>query len=428
MNILKSATIDGLWGSLRPINFSFDDEYNFIIGKNGCGKTTVINLIAAVLVCDYERLEKIPFTKITLYLKSRNGRKIPSIEVSKGVSGSIPYFDIVYIVRHSQGARPVRIVFDDLREFAFARHLAFSKFKDRSFQNLAGGAKETIGKLIKVSWLSVHRKSDGDQGREDRMTMPAVDQKLSSLANDLVRYFSSMSKKYEDQTKEFQKKSFLSLITSEGHDKVMDFVKKIDLASEKKGLSDVFELLQLEPKEYASKVQRSYDKFSTARSLFINNSPMSLDAFFAVFNAIKAHSLVQYHEDLQRERGEIFFPREEFVYVLNNLFEGRKKVSISPKNELLVQTKAGDYIKLEDLSSGEKQLIIILGEALLQEGESVVYIADEPELSLHVSWQEKLTRMIIRLNPKAQIVFATHSPDIVGVHQDKVLDMEGLTA
>ncbi|MNQ81639.1 hypothetical protein D3C85_966700 [compost metagenome] len=83
---------------------------------------------------------------------------------------------------------------------------------------------------------------------------------------------------------------------------------------------------------------------------------------------------------------------------------------------------------LEELSSGEKQLLIILGEALLQQSEACVYIADEPELSLHVYWQEELTKAISQLNRNAQIIFATHSPDIVGGHADKIIDMENLLA
>ncbi|WP_429182247.1 AAA family ATPase [Aeromonas salmonicida] len=109
---------------------------------------------------------------------------------------------------------------------------------------------------------------------------------------------------------------------------------------------------------------------------------------------------------------------------MNSMFGGRKKFSVSDKNELIVHTKDNRGIGLDELSSGEKQLLIILGEALLQHSKSVIYIADEPELSLHVIWQEQLTGAITKLNPNAQIIFATHSPDIVGVNQDAIIDME----
>jgi len=83
-------------------------------------------------------------------------------------------------------------------------------------------------------------------------------------------------------------------------------------------------------------------------------------------------------------------------------------------------------LKLSELSSGEKQLLIILGQALLQEQKPTIFIADEPELSLHLKWQTSLTNAITSLNPKAQIIFATHSPDIVAAQQNKVIRMENM--
>ncbi|WP_082785505.1 AAA family ATPase [Gluconobacter japonicus] len=71
-----------------------------------------------------------------------------------------------------------------------------------------------------------------------------------------------------------------------------------------------------------------------------------------------------------------------------------------------------------------KQLFILLGEALLQEGKPVVFISDEPELSLHVEWQSELFKNIRKLNPLSQIISATHSPDIVGKFQENIIKIE----
>lgn len=61
---------------------------------------------------------------------------------------------------------------------------------------------------------------------------------------------------------------------------------------------------------------------------------------------------------------------------------------------------------------------------MLQEGRSFVFIADEPELSLHVTWQSDLVKNMVMLNPNAQIIVATHSPDIVSHFTDKVIQIE----
>lgn len=104
----------------------------------------------------------------------------------------------------------------------------------------------------------------------------------------------------------------------------------------------------------------------------------------------------------------------------------RKKFSINLHNELVITTQSGKSLNLNDLSSGEKQLLIVLGEALLQEKKNCIYFADEPEISLHVKWQESLVEHLRSINPNAQIIFATHSPDVVSIFDDKVFDMEVL--
>jgi predicted ATPase len=111
------------------------------------------------------------------------------------------------------------------------------------------------------------------------------------------------------------------------------------------------------------------------------------------------------------------------LHVINTLLQ-RKELFISEKNELTVKTQSGKIFPLTNLSSGEKQLLIILGQSLLQEENVHIYIADEPELSLHVEWQEKLVSSLKSLNPNSQIIFATHSPDIVGGFSRSVINVE----
>jgi predicted ATP-binding protein involved in virulence len=67
------------------------------------------------------------------------------------------------------------------------------------------------------------------------------------------------------------------------------------------------------------------------------------------------------------------------------------------------------------LSSGERQLLVMLAHLSLNpslEG-SGVFIVDEPELSLHIDWQEKFVDSVIEANPNVQLILATHSPAII---------------
>lgn len=78
------------------------------------------------------------------------------------------------------------------------------------------------------------------------------------------------------------------------------------------------------------------------------------------------------------------------------------------------------------LSSGEKQVLILLTESLLQGGDSKIFIADEPELSLHIDWQSMILPSIKKLNSQAQIIVATHSPEVAGEYPGNILDMEDI--
>lgn len=427
MNILKSARIKGLWGEQgNDISFDFDKQFNFIIGKNGTGKTTVINLIAAALVADFGRLDRINFSQIDIVLKEVKGRRNPSITIKKIPKQDVPYFDITYQIKETATSQPKNFDLDALAEERFYRGLPQKMLRERFFREKFVDVQRELESYIKVCWLSVNRHADVSVASDDNRRLSSVDQKLVTLNNDLVRYFSQLARRYADHTLLFQQNSFLSLLTSEKEAQLIGFSKSIDVDSERKSLSKVFELLGVDSKVYSNKLKTHLDKFSDAVKSFEqkNKSNLTTNEFAAMYNAWKTHSLVQHYQALQQKRSEIFQPKDNFIDVVNGLLGGRKTISISERNEVVATTKAGVRIPIEELSSGEKQLLIILGEALLQENSSVIYIADEPELSLHVAWQEQLTDAINKLNPNAQIVFATHSPDIVGGHSDKVIDME----
>ena len=73
----------------------------------------------------------------------------------------------------------------------------------------------------------------------------------------------------------------------------------------------------------------------------------------------------------------------------------------------------GERISPYVLSSGEKQLLVILLTALVQDNRPGVLFMDEPEISLHIEWQKRLITLIRTLNPNVQIILCTHSPAII---------------
>lgn len=102
-----------------------------------------------------------------------------------------------------------------------------------------------------------------------------------------------------------------------------------------------------------------------------------------------------------------------FLRIVNSLLgETGKQIDIDG-NKFIVYSD-GDMLPLQSLSSGEKQLLLILLIVFLSDEKESIILIDEPENSLDISWQYKLINLLVELNPNAQFFITTHSPSIFG--------------
>ncbi|MFW2177529.1 MULTISPECIES: AAA family ATPase [unclassified Moraxella] len=98
---------------------------------------------------------------------------------------------------------------------------------------------------------------------------------------------------------------------------------------------------------------------------------------------------------------------------LNEMFgESNKKVGLNSNFELEFSYK-DELLYFPQLSSGERQVIYILLKVAIASHNNALILMDEPEISLHLSWQEKLLNEIRRINSGSQVIIVTHSPAIV---------------
>lgn len=112
------------------------------------------------------------------------------------------------------------------------------------------------------------------------------------------------------------------------------------------------------------------------------------------------------------EAASISYPKTKFQNLVDELFGETGKKIIRKSNEILFE-QDGDILYPYQLSSGEKQLLVILLTVLVQDYQRGVLFMDEPEVSLHVEWQQRLISLIRELNPNVQIVLTTHSPAMI---------------
>ena len=104
--------------------------------------------------------------------------------------------------------------------------------------------------------------------------------------------------------------------------------------------------------------------------------------------------------------------KKRFQDIVDELFSDTGKKMIRTENEIRF-TQIGEVLLPYRLSSGEKQILIILLTVLVEDDLPYVLFMDEPEVSLHLEWQKRLVDLCLELNPNVQIILTTHSPAIV---------------
>lgn len=119
--------------------------------------------------------------------------------------------------------------------------------------------------------------------------------------------------------------------------------------------------------------------------------------------------------------------KKDFQDIMDSLFAETGKKIIRTENEIKF-TQIGETLLPYQLSSGEKQILVILLTVLVEDRKNYVLFMDEPEVSLHVEWQKQLIDLILRLNPNVQIILSTHSPAVImNGWMDKVTEVSDIT-
>ena len=114
----------------------------------------------------------------------------------------------------------------------------------------------------------------------------------------------------------------------------------------------------------------------------------------------------------QLKAAQLSYPKTKFQDLVDELFGETGKKIVRKSNEIRFE-QDGDILYPYQLSAGEKQMLVILLTTLVQDNRSGVMFMDEPEVSLHVEWQQRLIALIRELNPHVQIILTTHSPAMI---------------
>ncbi len=131
-------------------------------------------------------------------------------------------------------------------------------------------------------------------------------------------------------------------------------------------------------------------------------------------------------KDGQAKAQQMVGEKTHFQDLIDELFQGTGKKINRESNEIRF-IQFDETIEPYQLSSGEKQMLIIMLTVLVQNRQPCVLFMDEPEVSLHFEWQKQLISIVRDLNPYVQVILTTHSPAVVmDGWQDCITDVEDI--
>lgn len=465
---LISFTANSVHGYL-DFSLKLRTDVNFIAGLNGSGKTTVLNIIAALLTPSIEELAKIEFKTASLTVLKDDGQQI---EINARQSE-----DLLTIYLQGTNSIDHELLEVNLQDAKHYDRSGFTKYRGNLIFKY-------INKLPSPMYLSLDRRFIKEVNPYDTAVlgihMAFQDKGLKDDRNgdtgmkEALELISKKSAEIKDkQTSEDRKlrnKIILDSFHVDEGERAMSFPDKSSLTQLKLKQRTIKNALRnLDFKD--DELELMYDKFfdnlngilnnvlnvlignfgettsskksATPKRKDIDSAPISkkktttqislessqtLGTWFANSHQMaRIDRLIKLIREYENTRDDIYQPLMKFVNLVNSFLEQtNKEIKVSNRGEVKIFISEVER-PLTILSSGERQILIMLAHLSLntQLPKSGVFIVDEPELSLHIAWQDMFVEAVQAAGPELQIILATHSPAIIGGRRQYYIPLNG---
>lgn len=384
----------------------FPEEENALIitGPNGFGKTMILNIVFNLFSRKFDFFIDLVFEEIVLTLddgvsiairKQSELKKIVTFSFLDGKNG----IDVF----HYPEPPTENSTFGDIRKHipnVFEIRINTNKRPSIGLMPTIKDSTETILNSVKVHLIPEQRlfkkapPSDGLNAEQQAVMVETI----QIHANDLKQHIASLLEN-----------SFLK-------SQDMDSSFPMRLRSEKNILSEEEYGLR-----YSSltKKQQQLSKFGLSES----------KQEFLTYSQEDAKALSVYLKDLEAKLAvfdSLLMKLALFTDILNERRFTFKTIQISRSKGFFFQTSTGGELKLEQLSSGEQHEVVLLYELIFNVKEDVLVLIDEPEISLHVTWQKEFLSDLLKIIKlqKVQVLIATHSPSIINGRWDLTYNLE----
>lgn len=439
---------------------SLKRDVSFLIGINGSGKTSALKAIMALLGPDIDWLMTAKYDSISVQLECEK-RKIEIqcerpvdqkdliefkfIEGKTSIEASLSeleyraslrqhddYFrdedgDLVRI-RENRFEAP-----DNIEAFAAVRRLPTPIFLglDRTTLPTAGGrANQRI-------------RRPGGPRRPHASLRTFLDESVAqaeSIAVDAMRRASLLRSRRAGQLRE----DILLTLFSDVKSEAITLPRTRDLQRferTRKSLTTAFKIIGIEQNRLARTIDPFFDEITKTASHLVNHKSVQdlfsaetsdelREKFFSWISIGPRLSLIRKAEELVSKFNDdetiIFRETNSYISIVNSFFrDSKKEIRFGEDSSLTVSLASGVDADAYHLSSGERQLFVLITTLMFNEDHknSNILIIDEPELSLHIKWQEMFVDSLLAANPSTQLIFATHSPSIIGSRDQQCVDL-----
>ncbi|WP_138110603.1 AAA family ATPase [Burkholderia gladioli] len=449
--IIDYFTLRGVHG-YKDISINFTGPATVIVAENGTGKTTLLSALNAFLSRRFHRLASISFSRLECRFKS--GQTI-SLERDSIITGASEISDLLrFTARDAQASE------DELLDFILNVYSpeSFNRYRHlrivhQLYLKTPGDADGTKRRLDELHFM--YRKS---LSNESNAALKIIKAHLNNV--DIV--FLPTYRRIERPMLRTSNRESSSRTGASPWDGGRD---KRDYAYEGMafGLGDIEARLTELSEEIERTSNFGYRRWSTriladslkGKSARPTNGPTNLphvqdlSRFLGRIGQVE-NNLGEIFENIENlyESNVIYtdefeFLRyfltglsnvinqtkvleqriEHFVAVCNSyltMSSDEKRLVFDPQNLKVYVSNpwAGGEVPLDELSSGEKQIISLMAKSYLYDREKFVLI-DEPELSLSIDWQRKVLPDLLNSGSITQLLAITHSPFIFENELDK---------
>lgn len=442
--IVKGFNAKSVFGYL-DFDIKFNKDVSFLVGGNGSGKTTALKLMNALIKPNFKELLQIPFESCSLEINSeKRDISISAFSKNDNIQLSVSGIEEVLVLPKFDNAD-----FDYLphREDKLEELIDDLKRKSSDHPTI-----KAISKIASPIFLGLDRRRDVSDLKQDYFHEREIwlHQKRSkglvgarrfikgsigaSLMDTEMLVQNSYRRIRELENRQSHKLRDKILLSSfqfskyEQDDLTLDINKwkeKEGLLARKKEINDA--ILNIVGKD--SSLSNEVDKFFYEMTNLFEMMDQNKDGLVIEWLLNKAQiermaSIVDIIDDHKSKVDKYYKPINGFLDTVNDFYsDSHKKLEIDAVGQLVVKRPDGSECTIEGLSSGERQLLVIFAHTFFNRhsGNRNIFIIDEPELSLHLGWQEKFSETIFSVSPDSQFILATHSPEIVAGNKNKAV-------